>query len=334
MKKGYPLIDKMRIVAAILVVGIHIYPFKNISPVLDFILTRILGRLAVPFFFMVTAYFLFQDGYPSHEKIKKTLFDLGKWYMISAIIYLPILIYNGYLTRPHLFFEILKDIFIDGLFYHLWYFPAVMIGLIIVLYLLKYFKKSQVFYITTGLYLIGLCGDSYYQLVIHLPILKNVLSWLFQLMDYSRNGFFFAPLFIVLGIFASQEQPISKQKHGLILLLALFLMTVETTCIHTFQLFKHDSMTFSLPFVSYYLLTLLVKVKGKRYRRLKDLSLYIYIIHPLMIIIVKEISQIMKMNWLFSNNLIQFMIVLLLTLLSFYIIQVFLQEVKKHERIL
>lgn len=333
MNKGYPLIDKMRIVAAILVVGIHIYPFKNISPTLDFLLTRVLGRLAVPFFFMVSAYFLFQDGYPSYKKIKKTLFDLGKWYMISAIIYLPIVIGNGYLTSSHLFFEILKDIFIDGLFYHLWYFPAVMIGLVIVLGLLKYLKVTQVFYITIGLYFIGLCGDSYYQLIVQVPILKDILSWLFQFMDYSRNGFFFAPMFIVLGILVKQNS-ISKHKQWQLFVISLIMMIIETTCIHVFELFKHDSMTFSLPFVSYCLFSLLINVKGKRYRRLKDLSLYIYIIHPLMIIIVNKISQITNMNWLFYNNLIQFMIVLLLTTFSFYLIQVFLQEVKKHERIL
>ena len=57
--KGYPLIDCFRIIAAILVVTIHTSPLDTISPTLDFYLTRGLGRIAVPFFFITTAYFYF-----------------------------------------------------------------------------------------------------------------------------------------------------------------------------------------------------------------------------------------------------------------------------------
>ena len=50
-KRNYPMIDIMRIIASILVIGIHTYPFLQISPSLDFITTHIIGRIAVPFFY-------------------------------------------------------------------------------------------------------------------------------------------------------------------------------------------------------------------------------------------------------------------------------------------
>ena len=52
--KGYPGIDAFRIVAALLVVSIHTAPLSDLSPTADFILTRVVARVAVPFFFMTS----------------------------------------------------------------------------------------------------------------------------------------------------------------------------------------------------------------------------------------------------------------------------------------
>ncbi|MFW7419821.1 acyltransferase family protein [Vagococcus fluvialis] len=51
-------IDFFRIVAAGMVVAIHTFPFSSISPKLDELITLTLFRVAVPFFFMTTGYFL------------------------------------------------------------------------------------------------------------------------------------------------------------------------------------------------------------------------------------------------------------------------------------
>lgn len=42
--KGYPAIDIARIIAALFVVAIHISPFILLSPSLDFVVTRLIGR--------------------------------------------------------------------------------------------------------------------------------------------------------------------------------------------------------------------------------------------------------------------------------------------------
>ncbi|MFQ7174000.1 MAG: acyltransferase family protein [Thomasclavelia ramosa] len=93
--KGYPLIDCFRIIAAILVVTIHTSPLDTISPTLDFYLTRGLGRIAVPFFFITTAYFYFLN--PS----KKRLYKIIKQYndLFSNVIYLPLNLYNHYFNQ-------------------------------------------------------------------------------------------------------------------------------------------------------------------------------------------------------------------------------------------
>ena len=51
-------LDACKLLAALLVVAIHTSPLAELAPLGDFFLTRVLGRLAVPFFFMVTGHFV------------------------------------------------------------------------------------------------------------------------------------------------------------------------------------------------------------------------------------------------------------------------------------
>ena len=51
------------------------------------------------------------------------------------------------------------------------------------------------------LYLCGLLGDSYYGLAAKVPALKWPMGKLFAISSYTRNGLFFAPLFLMLGYF-------------------------------------------------------------------------------------------------------------------------------------
>ena len=53
-KKRYDSLDWFRLAAAALVVAIHTSPLADVSADADFFLTRVLARIAVPFFFMVT----------------------------------------------------------------------------------------------------------------------------------------------------------------------------------------------------------------------------------------------------------------------------------------
>ena len=57
-KYYYPAIDRFKLLAAFLVIAIHTSPLTFISPEADYILARVLARVAVPFFFMVTGYFV------------------------------------------------------------------------------------------------------------------------------------------------------------------------------------------------------------------------------------------------------------------------------------
>lgn len=331
MKKGYPYIDIMRIVASLFVIAIHIAPFFQINPALDTFITRVIGRLAVPFFFITTSFFLFKDGYPSKQRISKTIFHLLKWYVFAIIIYIPLMIYNGYFIQDHLFFEMIKDLLTDGTFYHLWYFPAVIIGLVIVCIITKYLPKYS-FVIVSLLYIIGLCGDSYYGLISQVKFIDYIFNNLFQFMDYTRNGFFFAPMFLMLGvILASEKKNFKNNMSFIFLVFCLSLMIVEASFLHKLSFIKHDSMYLFLPFVSYFLFSLLKSYRGERYIYYKDISLWVYLIHPLMIVVVRMIGKGVSCMPLVENNLIQFLCVTLYSFVFAYGVH-WLMRKKNYER--
>ena len=59
-EKKFPALDAFRIPAAVLVIAIHTSPLASVSDLGDFWFTRVLARVAVPFFFMMTGRFLGQ----------------------------------------------------------------------------------------------------------------------------------------------------------------------------------------------------------------------------------------------------------------------------------
>ena len=116
----------------------------------------------------------------------------------------------------------LQDIFFDGTFYHLWYFPSCILGSLIAYYLVKKYDYRISFIITFILYFIGLGGDTYYGIFTSIPAIKNIYTFLFTGFDYTRNGLFFAPLFFVLGGYIHDHTEKIQTKKSLI----LFILTI------------------------------------------------------------------------------------------------------------
>lgn len=67
--KSYIGIDLFRVIAAILIIAIHTSPFGSYNTWADFVLTRVIARVAVPFFFMTSGFFLISRYQYSTKKI-------------------------------------------------------------------------------------------------------------------------------------------------------------------------------------------------------------------------------------------------------------------------
>lgn len=298
--------DYFKMAAACMVAAIHTYPFLSVNKTAEFIFTHILCRVAVPYFFMATGYLVLpramEKGWPY---LKKYLLKTCFIYTIATIMYLPINIYSQKLTKDLTLLEGIKAVFIDGTFYHLWYLPASITGLYLIWILLKKAGPLKTLIISAFLYAAGLLGDSYYGLTEHIKPLEGVYSQIFKISSYTRNGLFFAPVFLMMGYcIQRKENSFMRRKKILCLCLCLFTLglTAEGLLLDKFKMQRHDSMYLFLIPVLYCLFLLVLSLAVKPSKGLRELSLAVYIIHPLCIPIVRGGSRLLKMDGLFVEN--------------------------------
>ena len=329
-QKNYVWLDRFRLIAALLVIAIHTSPLASFSGESDFFLTRVLARIAVPFFLMVTGFFFPSDP----DKLRKSLKKLCLLYGAAILLYLPLGFYAGH-YRSLYFTDALRMLLFDGSFYHLWYFPAAITGMIIVFALKRVLKLRRVCVISVVLYVIGLFGDSYFGLAEKLPPVKAAYEGMFRLFSYTRNGIFMAPVFLVLGIliqeYSRKSLHRSTLRYALCLLVSFVCMTVEAFTLHNLRLQRHDSMyVFLLPvMVSLFLLllslpetaaprrTTAVPIAGAatpRKAAIASAAMWIYLLHPAFIVLVRAAAKLLHLTGLLvDNSLIHYLAVSILS---------------------
>lgn len=359
--KTFAGIDYFRLIAAFMVIAIHISPLSVWSEGIDYLITYCIGRIAVPFFFMTTGYFVlapyvlsnFKKKYPLRKYLVKNI----RLYLIVTAVYIPVSIYSG--KMPKSIMEFIKQLLFDGTFYHLWYFPAAIIGCVLLAYLTKKSVQAAVCFSLIA-YVIGVFGDSYYGLIENVPLLRALYTGIFYVSSYTRNGIFFAPIYILLGMLlavpefhfceqrakraclhahlataARVKYPVACSgvfdcgeqvcKWGLAL--SLLLMLLEGWITYSFHIQKHNSMYFFLLPVMYFLFQLLLKVSGKAPAWIRNGSMVLYIIHPAVIVAHRLIAKVTGLTKiLVDNSFFQYISVCLLSLAAMFMIQIFFER--------
>lgn len=294
--QNYGGLDRFRTAAAFLVIAIHTSPLALLSAEADFFLTRILGRVAVPFFFMITGHFILSGWLLRRDNrefpkilsfLKKTLLLYG----ISALLYLPLGIYAGHYDRLNPG-ALLRLLVFDGTFYHLWYFPACLLGVLLLCLLRRFLSVRATAMAALLLYAAGLLGDSYYGVASAVPGLSGLYKQVFHLFSYTRNGLFLAPVFLLLGALAGRAGK-SRQPRRLAsgLLISFVFLTAEGFTLRALELQRHDSMYIALLPCMYFLYRLLLCWDKREYPALRVFSAWVYILHPLPIACLHALSD-------------------------------------------
>ncbi|RDU24914.1 serine racemase VanT catalytic subunit [Anaerosacchariphilus polymeriproducens] len=324
-KQNYGGLDVFRLLAAILVIAIHTSPLISISMDGDFFFTRILARVAVPFFFMVTGQFVITKFFLSKESAKDELLSYLKkvciLYGIAILIYIPIGIYAGHYQKLSLY-DIVRIFLFDGTFYHLWYFPASLIGTTLIYVLSRFMSLQKITIIAGLLYCIGLLGDSYFGFIQNAPVIGSIYNWAFQIFSYTRNGLFMAPIFLLLGTWMSKIKWRFKKNTLVIGVTITFLgMTAEGFLLHSMNVQRHDSMYLMLIPTMVFLYQLLMRCNPIKLPGARLLSTWVYVLHPAMIVVTRIMSKSLNLSKLLvENSMIHFLVVVVLSLLSSFIL--------------
>lgn len=332
-----PVIEYMKLLCAFLVVAIHVSPLQSINETADFVFTRIIARIAVPFFFMVSGYYVLSNCKSHKGKVLRFLKKTGILYLAATLLYVPVNIYAGAYENIS-FGQVCRDLLFDGTFYHLWYLPGVMLGMVLCLFLVRTLGEKGAFIISVILYVLGLLGDSYYGLTKMLPLLKKIYDGLFEISSYTRNGIFFAPVFLMLGCLAAQTNTRKKEdrqfRTGMEAVISFLFMAAEGLLLHKYGWQRHDSMyIFLIPLMYFLYLWIInlsrmadnrkifIKNAGAGSKNPGNAAMLIYIIHPFVLVILRGVSKPLGLyELLVENTLICYGAVCLFSALAAWIL--------------
>ena len=135
-KKEYRALDFSKFVAAFLVAAIHIPPFEEAAPVFSHEFQQVICRMAVPFFFVCTGYFI-GEKITDKGKVRKYLFHIIKMYVWWSLLYLiPIIerFWEKKRSAAGNLLELARRFFLIGSYIQLWYLPATVVA-VLLLYL-------------------------------------------------------------------------------------------------------------------------------------------------------------------------------------------------------
>lgn len=296
--KKFPALDDFRLLAVILVAANHT---RSAEGELLWLLT-VLRRVAVPYFLMVSGYFLGRDQWRSLGRfLKRTALLYGA----GVLLYLPLNWYAGQLTP-----DFPRKVLFDGSFYHLWYLPALLLGAPIARLLSRLGRKKALL-IAGGLYLIGLGGDSYYGLLPH--GLTGFYDVVFQVFTCTRNGLFYVPLFLLLG---AAGTTLGRRVSFAGFLVSLSLLVSEALLLHGAGVQRSDSMYLCFPVLMVFLFSLLLGFNQGQRRELRGLTALVYLLHPWCIVLVRRGAEAAGLSGLLvENTFVHFLAVLALSLL-------------------
>ncbi|WP_294562813.1 acyltransferase family protein [uncultured Traorella sp.] len=310
--KRYGDLDIFRLAAAMMVIMIHTSPLSTYDTAADFFLTRVLARTAVPFFFMVSGHFVCASALLKENKkglisfLKKNMLIYG----FISLCYLPIALVAGLWDGS--IWELIRMLFFEGVFYHLWYFPACIVGCVVIAFLFKKINRKGLFIICILLYLLGLFGDSYYGISVHIPIVADFYERYFQFFSYTRM--FMAPVFLFMGICLSQRKESKKKLYPVILW--LFVMSIEAFILRHFHLQRHDSMYLFLLPLMVYLFDYLKGLSIPSMKKIRTIATLIYLIHPAVILLLRGFAKMIhQVDLLVGNSLIFSLSVILFSFL-------------------
>lgn len=329
------MIDLLKFIAAIMVVCIHSNQISG-NEWLNFMVKNIFCRIAVPLFFVSSAYFIRKSTKNNESYLKNKLVHLAKDYLFWSVVFIPIgldwINQNFSISQSLYPAALLFGLVYSGTFYHLWYIPALILSILVIAKARQYLSYRWIFLIAFSLYLLG-SMETYYGLI-SCDWFKELFDGFIRLFFTTRNGLFYGLIFTAIGFFISDyEQKLLQFRKQLKWGLILFCSLLFVEGIVVFNILRLDcNFLISLVPVSFALFFLGATTDIRlpfNTTKLRELSNYYYFIHPMCIMIVLELGNVFSLPFL-NKGLSSFLLIYLFThLLSVVIIKLKKQGVGK-----
>ena len=333
-KVNYQNLDILKYLSAILIMILHLRPFINFSDQLDLAFNNIITRICVPIFFIITGYFVAKKEKNNENYIKDYIKKIIPLYLVWSLLYIPVIIgtiiqylpiINEYLTKINITLPLLIILLVllfpvvilialcyTGIYYHLWYFPAIIFSLLV---LEKWKKKFKVKYLLVFSFILLLFGatETYYGV---LPLsIKELLSYYYNIFFTTRNFLFFGLFYVVLGYFMETKEKAYSKYCFVKLIISFFLLIFEAILLHDTNRLNSNILLSCVP-LTYYLFISVIYITNniKLKFQFGNLSKYYYFIHPMIIFITSLLFEDIS-NYPYLNILIVLLITHIISIL-------------------
>lgn len=335
-KISYENLDILKYISAILIIILHLRPFINYSNEFDLAFNNIITRICVPIFFLITGYFVAKKEQGNKDYINNYIKKLIPLYIVWSAIYIPVLIgtaikylptINSYIATLNLsipLFILLGIILIPiallvalvytGVYYHLWYFPATILSLLVLKKWKNRFNIKYLLGISLILLLFG-ATETYWGVI---PTsLQQLLSYYYKIFFTTRNFLFFGLFYVVFGYYLGSKKELYSKYCFEKFIISIFLLVFEAILLHDIDRLNSNILLSCIPLVYYlFISTIYLSNKIKNTKMIRNYSKYYYLIHPSIIFILSIIN--IKIDNPFVNILI---VVAITHIVSLFIIK-------------
>ena len=273
--KKYCAIDFAKLFFAIAIVTLHVSQENAVFRALS----QYIARFGVPFFLTVSGFFLYaklerQQG--DKTVIRSWLLRLAKLFGIWLLIYSPIVVLKPLIGKHDAagVVGLVQEIVFKAPAY-LWYLPALMLAGV----LLYAFRGKLKLFLIVGaiLFVIGACGNTY----IRILDIEECWTGYFNVFLTTRNGLFFAPVFVGIGavLYKYREKRCRQSYLIAFAVCAAVVYAIEAMLVwNSGRVYEDCSFYFSLPVLTGCIVRLLCAAEGesKHAASCRMLSTWIY----------------------------------------------------------
>lgn len=272
-------------------VAIHTHPFTDINATLGFMATKVIPRIAVPFFFILSGYFYYERISKNEKEfwpyIKKLLITYCVWSCIYFALNAWSMCINETFTIKVYVADCAVRFLFLGPYYHLWYIPALFISICI----MTFFKKInhiKIFYtITVLLYIVGVLNGAYSKISFQITMMRDLANLTYY--DDMRRIFFMGIPFFAAGYIVHILYSRIK-KVGLAVILFGILTMAEIAFVIFMKWENGFVTTFALYPFAIFILLYLLKHPYSNMQKSSDvcrkISGFVYYAHPFVIFVL------------------------------------------------
>ena len=306
-KSHYRFIDIIKFFCSFLIIGIHTNPF-GFSSILDNAF-GMLTRIAVPFFFVSSAFFLFKNEF-SWKRVMGYCKRMMLLYAVYSVIYVIYDLVTGQVIWSTFFIKL----FVSG-YQHLWFLQQSVIAVLVIALITQVFKKPKLLYIlAAALYFIGVMMFTYYPLTEWIEPVEWLHKGIISEIVFERSWFFYAVPYMAIGYYFSKN-PMPRIKHSIIGVAVSYSLLALECVIGIFAVHAPSTVLwFSVLPLSFFIFSLVAQIEFNvecNVLALRKSSTLIYCIHLLIVFILQSLGL---------NYILLFIVTSVLSLLYSFVV--------------